>query len=229
MRSLGRGKFTALSALAVVVAFAALAYAGNLGRNPANKPKLIDEPIESLEYDSASRCQKGERPGAKALARWLDTHTRGELWGIYRCEKWGRNSASVHSEGRAIDWRLDAGRPKEKRAAMHLIEVLTEADRNGEPFALARRMGVQGLIFNCKSWYGGELGPYSRCYKPNGKPDEDVDRTTAHKDHVHIELNWAGARKKTSFWKSKYAPRSAPVQRLGAVAADEAEPRDQGT
>ena len=77
---------------------------------------------------------------------------------------------------------------------MHLIHVLLEEDRNGEPFALARRMGVQGLIFNCKSWYGGDLGPYSACYKDNGKRDPDVDRTTAHKDHVHLELNWPGAR-----------------------------------
>ena len=86
---------------------------------------------------------------------------------------------------------------------MHLIDVLMEEDRNGEPYALARRMGVQGLIFNCKAWFGyGDLGRYSQCYKNNGKRDPDVDRTTAHKDHIHIELNWKGARKKTSFWRS---------------------------
>ena len=106
---------------------------------------------------------------------------------------------------------------------MRLIHLLIESDRNGEPFALARRMGVQGLIFNCKSWYGGDLGPYSACYKDNGKKDPDVDRTTAHKDHVHLELNWPGARKKTSFWKSKFAPRDAVSGTLPA-AAPEPEP-----
>jgi hypothetical protein len=200
-----RGTFPTLIVIAALAfAFAALAHAGDLGRNPANHSTLIDKPIESLDYDAASKCKQGERPGAKALADWLASHARGELWGIYRCEKWGKHSASVHAEGRAIDWRLDAGIPKQKRGAMRLIHLLIEADRNGEPFALARRMGVQGLIFNCKSWYGGELGRYSACYKNNGKRDPDVDRTTAHKDHVHVELNWAGARKNTSFWRSRF-------------------------
>jgi hypothetical protein len=193
-----------LGALGIALVVCGVAGAGHLGRNPANLPKLIDKPIEDLNYDRARHCQQGDRPGAVALARWLESHTRGELWGIYRCEKWGKHSASVHAEGRAIDWRLDAGVTKEKRAAMHLIHLLMESDRNGQQFALARRMGVQGLIFNCKSWFGGDLGPYSACYRENGKKDPDVDRTTAHKNHIHIELNWAGARKKTSFWRSKY-------------------------
>jgi len=184
---------------------ASAAIGGSLGRNPANQPQLLQKPIESLGYDPARRCEGGgATKGAKALADWLDGHARGELWGIYRCEKWGRHSASVHSEGRAIDWHLDAGVPSQKRNAMRLIHLLLEPDRNGDPFALARRMGVQGLIFNCKSWFGGDLGPYSACYKDNGKKDPDVDRTTAHKDHVHLELNWPGARKQTSFWKSKF-------------------------
>ncbi len=57
---------------------------------------------------------------------------------------------------------------------MRLIRVLLEEDRNGNEAA---------------------------CYKDNGKRDRDVDRTTAHKDHVHIELNWRGARRRTTFWR----------------------------
>jgi hypothetical protein len=206
MPTSGRGKLALIVSALALVAFAAIAHAGGLGKNPANSPKLIDKPIEDLRYDPARKCKGGSTKGARALADWISRNTRGELWGIYRCEKWGKNSASVHAEGRAIDYRLDAGIAKERRAAMHLIKVLIEADRNGQPHALARRMGVQGIIFNCRSWYGaGELGRYSACYKGNGKRDPDVDRTTAHKDHVHIELNWPGARKKTSFWRSPLA------------------------
>jgi hypothetical protein len=198
------GRATLLLAIALAAGgFVAAGYAAGLGANPANDPKLIDEPIDDFSYDSARRCRPGSRPGAEALARWISDHTRGELWGIYRCEKWGKNSASVHAEGRAIDYRLDAGISEERRAAMRLIHLLLEEDRNGNEAALARRMGVQGLIYNCKAWYGGpDLGRYSACYRDNGKRDRDVDRTTAHKDHIHIELNWAGARKKTSFWRS---------------------------
>jgi hypothetical protein len=202
MTPIGRGSLL-VAGLAVLAAFAALAQAGGLGANPANHPKLIDKPIDDFAYDSARRCRPGARPGAAALARWIERHTRGELWGIYRCEKWGKHSASVHAEGRAIDYRLDAGVPGERRAAMRLIRLFLEEDRNGNEVALARRMGVQGLIFNCRAWYGGsDLDRYSACFKGNGKRDPDVDRTTAHKDHVHIELNWKGARKKTSFWRS---------------------------
>ena len=208
-----------------VLVVAAAALAGNLGRNPANQPKLLKKPIESLSYDAASKCTGNETKGAHALVDWLDSHARGEFWGIYRCEKWGKHSASVHSEGRAIDWHLDAGIPKQKKSAMRLIHLMMEPDRNGEPFALARRMGVQGLIFNCKSWYGGDLGPYSACYKDNGKKDPNVDRTTAHKDHVHLELNWPGARKKTSFWKSKFGKRSGgTISGSLPAAAPEPEP-----
>ena len=64
-------------------------------------------------------------------------------------------------------------------------------------------MGVQEIIFNCRSWFSGSDGmePYSAC--EGGR----VDRTTAHKDHVHIGLNIAGAAATTSFWKSGLAGR----------------------
>ena len=35
-----------------------------------------------------------------------------------------------------------------------------------------------------------------------GKRIKNVDPTAAHIDHIHIELNDPGARKKTSFWRS---------------------------
>ena len=191
MRSFGRG--IAVLVCVVSLGLAAVAFAGKLGSNPANSPQLLAEPIEEMSYDSARRCTGGATKGAKALEEWVSDHTGGEPWGIYRCEKWGKNSASVHAEGRAIDYRLDAGIAKERRAAMQLIQLLLEADRNGEPFALARRMGVQGLIFNCKSWYGGDLGKYSACYKENGKRDPDVDRNgdsdTDSDEHAHRHDN----------------------------------------
>ena len=49
------------------------------------------------------------------------------------------------------------------------------------------------------------LGRYDPCYR-NGHRIR-IDRTEAHKDHVHIELNWPGARKRTSFWRSPLAHR----------------------
>lgn len=198
----------ALAGLALAVLLGASAVAG-LRPNPANDHRLVSKPIEGFRYDRAQECRDEPARGARALERWLERNVRGESWGIMRCERWGGGEFSVHSEGRAIDWHLDASNRKDRRAAMRLIHTLLDRDRRGEPAALARRMGVQGLIFNCKSWWSGAdgLGKYSYCYRDNGKKRDDLDRTQAHKDHVHIELNWPGARKRTSFWRSPLGER----------------------
>lgn len=198
-----------LSLSASAFLLAASASAGGLLPNPANHRSLLDKPIEDYAYEGATGCRKRVPPGMRAFEGWLGRNTPGESWGVMRCEKWDRGSFSLHSEGRAIDWRLDSGRPQERRSAMRLIRTLTMSDRNGEPNALARRMGVQGMIFDCRTWFGevGELGRYSPCYKRNGELRDDLDRTQAHRDHVHLELNRDGARKRTSFWRSPVSRR----------------------
>ncbi len=205
----GRGPLSralALVAAGITLAgaIAATATAGGLSTNPANDERLVGKPIEESRYDDADGCRKDVPKGMRELENWLERNVRGKSWGITRCERLKRDSFSVHSEGRAIDWHLDAGIAAQRRAAMRLIETLIEPDRNDNTTALARRMGVQGLIFDCKSWWAGmeELGRYSYCFKRNGDLRNDLDRTQAHRDHVHIELNWPGAREQTSFWRS---------------------------
>ena len=63
-------------------------------------------------------------------------------------------------------------------------------------------MGIQEIIWNCRSWWSGAdaMSKYSACFTERGKPRQNVNYTTAHKDHIHIGLSWAGARKRTSFW-----------------------------
>ena len=201
-RASAKGALAGLLALLALTSTSALA--GGLSPNPANDPRLVDKPIEDFRYDEATRCKDGVPRGTKALQRWLEGNVRGETWGIKRCERWGPGSASLHAESRAIDWHLDARRAKDKRAAMKLIRTLLAPDRKDNDAALARRMGVQGLIFNCKSWWSGAggLDRYSYCFKPNGEKRANLNPTEAHIDHVHIELNRPGARKRTSFWKS---------------------------
>lgn len=196
----------ALAGLALVFVMSAAASAG-LRPNPANDPRLLSKPIEGFDYDYGRRCSDGVPRGTKALERWLDRNVRGETWGIKRCERWGPNSYSLHAEGRAIDWHLDARHPKERAAAYRLIDTLLMTDRRGQQAALARRMGVQGIIFDCRSWFGsgGRLGKYSYCYRDNGKRKKGLDPTAAHRDHVHIEINKPGARLRTSFWRSPLA------------------------
>jgi hypothetical protein len=162
----------------------------------------LDEPIDDYAYDRATECRKRPAPGALALENWLERNARGVSWGIMRCEKWGRNSASLHSEGRAVDWHLDASRPADRREARRLIDLWLATDSVGNEHALARRMGIQEIIWNCRSWWSGsdEMGNYSACFTERGKRRKRVNRTAAHMDHIHIGLSRAGARKRTSFW-----------------------------
>ena len=133
---------------------------------------------------------------------WLGDNAKGVFWGTYRCEKWGRKSASLHAEGRAVDWHLDVDVPADRREATRLIALFLAPDKLGQPQALARRMGVEEIIWDCGYWGAGmeQFRDYSPCLSKRGKVRRHVNKTVAHRDHLHIGLTKAGAAKKTSFW-----------------------------
>jgi len=162
--------------------------------NPADA--LRDEPIDPIRYDAATRCKRRVGPGMAAFQAWLERHAAGQFWGIYRCERWGRHSASLHAESRALDWHLDASVGADRREARRLIELLLAPDSLGNPSALARRMGVEEIIWDCSYWGAGrpDFGPYRPCR------NKHVDPTTAHRNHIHFGLTKPGAAGRTSFW-----------------------------
>ena len=168
-------------------------------------PAAAPGPVEDYSYDYARKCVKRPAKGMLAMQAWLERNTRGESWGIMRCERLSGKSYSLHSEGRAIDWRLDALTPAGRRAAERLIKRLLAPDAEGNSHALARRMGIQEVIFNCRSWWAGPRGMkrYSVCFDRRGRRRPNVNATLAHRDHVHIGLSRAGARMRTSFWAAR--------------------------
>jgi hypothetical protein len=168
--------------------------------NPADR--LAELPADPEEYDRATHCSPRPKPGTVALVGWLQRNARGESWGSYRCEKWGDGEASLHAENRAVDWHLDVSVPADRAAARRLIELLLATDRVGTPHALARRMGVEEIIWDCSYWGAGmdEFKAYSPCLNRNGDVRIHVNKTIAHRDHLHLGLSKAGAAKRTSFW-----------------------------
>ena len=116
-----------------------------MAHNPADR--LAAKPIDDYRYDRAHHCYRRPSRGANAMVAWLGRNARGQFWGIMRCERLSRDSMSLHSEGRAIDWHLDASSAADRRAARRLILTLLATDRAGNPHALARRMGVQEIIW----------------------------------------------------------------------------------
>jgi hypothetical protein len=198
-----------LLALAVLpaLALAAITAYRPVPGNPADR--LAKLPMDGYGYDYAKKCLKRPQKGTLALQDWLGRNAGGVSWGIMRCEKLGKGNFSLHSEGRALDWHLDVHNSSDRAEAKRLIDLWLAPDKNGYPHALARRMGIQELIWNCKAWFSGDGGmqPYSVCFDSKGKRRPSVDDTTAHRNHIHIGLNWAGARMQTTFWQSSVARR----------------------
>jgi hypothetical protein len=199
--------FAVAWALPAATAVAGLVPTHPVPGNPADRRPLNAMPIDAARYQPASRCTGHVTAGIHALVRWLSTHSIGVDWGSYRCERWGKHTASLHAEGRAEDWHLSVHNRAQRADAEHLIALLTAPDRAGNANALARRMGIEELIWNCHYWAVGmsQFSVYSACFDSSGHPRR-IDDTTAHRDHIHIGINWAGANLKTSFWR---APASA--------------------
>jgi hypothetical protein len=202
-------RLVALACLVVVLAAAAGAAQASaappqpLKGNPADR--MAGLPIDDYAYDHARGCKRKPAPGMLALESWLGLHVRGSSWGIMRCERLSKRNFSLHAEGRALDWHLDAGDRTDRRAARKLIGLLLATDRAGNEHALARRMGVQEIIWDCRSWWSGSdaMDDYSVCFTGRGKPRRNVSPTLAHRDHIHIGLSRAGAAERTSFWHGR--------------------------
>jgi hypothetical protein len=160
--------------------------------NPANAPKLISKKLDPNRYDGADGCVNREPRGMRRLIRWMKRNTkRNTAYGTIRCD------GGVHGTGRALDWMLDARDRGEKRKAMRVINTWLARDRRDRRNALARRMGIQLIIYNCRWWQAGDRGwsPYSACDGRNPDP------TQGHIDHIHIELTKPAARLRTSYWE----------------------------
>ena len=171
--------------------------------NPANALAGLEP--DPITYDGARRCDPKPKPGVERFTAWLQRNARGQFWGSYRCEKWGEGEASLHAENRAVDWHLNAHDTGDRAAARKLIRLLLAPDRAGTPQALARRMGIEEIIWDCSYWGAGmaQFARYGPCFGKDGTPRKKVDATTAHRDHIHFGLTKAGAAGRTSFWRGR--------------------------
>ena len=172
--------------------------------NPAHA--LAHLPPDPVTYDRARRCDPRAKPGVVRFVQWLDRGPRGAFWGSYRCERWGKGQASLHAENRAVDWHLNVFDPADRASARALIHLLLAPDTLGTPHALARRMGVEEIIWDCSYWSAGmaQFVRYRPCFGKDGTtPRKRVGVTIAHRDHIHFGLTKAGAAGRTSFWRGR--------------------------
>ncbi|MBW8826529.1 MAG: hypothetical protein JF603_09300 [Acidobacteria bacterium] len=140
-------------------------------------------------YEPQRTCDASAKPGTLALRNLLlGQYDASSSLGIVRgCSVGGR---SEHKEGRAFDWRVRVNNPVQKAEAGNFIGRLLATDAYGNEAALARRMGIMYVIWNRQIWSAYRAADGWRPYSG----------VSAHTDHVHISMSWAGALGRTSYW-----------------------------
>lgn len=181
---------TVISLLATLVGTAVPAQAAAVKAARASYPAAI-EPL--ARYQAQTTCSPTAKPGVSDLAaRLLRAYPTTRSLGIVRACSVG--GTSEHKEGRAFDWGgLNAARAADRDRVKRFTTWLFKTDRYGNRYAMARRLGIQYVIWNRKIW--GSYAASSGWRRYTG--------ANSHRDHVHISFTWAGARKKTSFWTGK--------------------------
>ena len=145
-------------------------------------------------YQAQVSCDPVSRPGTSAVGQLLvATYRQGSLGYARSCAGGG---TSEHYDGRAVDWMVNVNNPAQKAAGDAATAWLVA--NNG---ANARRLGVQYIIWNRKTW---------KAYAPD-RGWTAYTGASPHTDHVHISLTWDGAMKRTSWWTG----RAVTAQDLG--------------
>ncbi|MHA7126714.1 peptidoglycan-binding domain-containing protein [Janibacter indicus] len=152
-----------------------------------NLPKELDV---ASPYIPQSVCDPDPKPGVTAFARLMANHYSEFNYGISRACNYG---LTEHSEGRALDWMLNAYDSHERAVADGVISWLLAPDSEGRPAAMARRFGIMYIIWNRQIWGTYNMSAGWRPY--NG--------VSPHTDHIHFSFSWDGAMQRTSWWTGK--------------------------
>ncbi|MBM6400975.1 peptidoglycan-binding domain-containing protein [Phycicoccus sonneratiae] len=135
-------------------------------------------------YQPGTLCLTENQVGPVAFAKLLDATYGKHVWGVLRkCDQ-------EHGEGRALDWMLNANKASDLALGNAITRWLAAPDAQGRPGAMARRLGVNYLIWNRQQWKA--WAPERGWTKYTG--------SSPHTDHIHISFTWDGAVKRTSWW-----------------------------
>ncbi|MFW5474963.1 peptidoglycan-binding domain-containing protein [Knoellia sp. CPCC 206450] len=151
--------------------------------SPPTKPLPADLDI-APKYQAGYRCLTGDLPGPTAFAQLLNSHYGRHIYGI------NRTCAAEHGEGRALDWMVNAYSADGLELGNAITRWLSAPDSQGRPGAMARRFGINYIIWNRQMW---------RAYDP-ARGWAPYSGASPHTDHIHISFTWDGAYKQTSWW-----------------------------
>jgi hypothetical protein len=189
------------AALASTVACASVLTAVPATANVPRAPHRYSASIEGLAgYEPQRTCSPTAKPGTVAFANLLlRTYKNSRSLGIVRsCNVGG---TSEHKEGRAFDWGVSAFNARDRHSVNSVVHWLLKKDQYGNRYAMARRLGIQYMIWNHRIWGSYKASSGWRRYTGSNP----------HTDHVHFSLSWKGARKLTSFWRPKNGNSGPPT------------------
>ncbi|GAB3113928.1 hypothetical protein GCM10027055_19170 [Janibacter alkaliphilus] len=153
----------------------------------SNLPSGLDV---ASPYLPQTVCDPDAKPGVTAFARLMANHYSEYSYGISRACNYG---LTEHSEGRALDWMLNAYDSHEREVADSVLAWLMAPDSQGRPAAMARRFGIMYIIWNRKIWSTYNMSAGWRPYSG----------VSPHTDHIHFSFSWDGAMQRTSWWTGK--------------------------
>ena len=159
-------------------------------------------PVEAYaSYDPQTTCRPQPKPGTTVLAAWLETPYAGTRAPLP--QRGCKGSVSEHKEGRAIDWLLNADRKADRLRAKAFLAAVFATDADGNPHAIARRMGIMYVIWS-DHLYGSYRKFESRDYLASSCASRATcSKTLRHRDHMHISLSRAGGRGETSWYDGR--------------------------
>jgi hypothetical protein len=189
------------AALATTLAVASVLVAVPASAQVPRAPHHYSAAIEGLAgYQPQRTCSPSAKPGTVAFANLLlRTYKNSRSLGIVRACNVG--GTSEHKEGRAFDWGVSAFSAQDRRSVNAVMHWLLKKDKYGNRYAMARRLGIQYMIWNHRIW--GSYSASSGWRRYTG--------SNPHTDHVHFSLSWKGARRLTSFWRPKRFGQPAPT------------------
>ncbi|GAA4398106.1 hypothetical protein GCM10023168_03800 [Fodinibacter luteus] len=171
---------------ASVLAFPlATAQAEAAGYPTPTPPKPLPSALDvAPPYQKGTQCLTYNQPGAVAFAKMLNATYGSRTYGILR------HCAAEHGEGRALDWMINANNAEQRALANAITRWLAAPDSKGRPGAMAKRFGINYIIWNRQMWRAYDTG---RGWAP-------YYGVSPHTDHIHFSFNWDGARMRSSWW-----------------------------
>ncbi|MEU7823224.1 hypothetical protein [Catellatospora sp. NPDC049133] len=182
-----------------VIAAVTMALAGQMvgagGAHAASSTAGVYTGIDSYPTRQLpTSCITTAQPGTVYLHDMVLAGAGGRHLGYTNCAD---DSTSYHRESRAWDWGMNAGNAFEAARVNEVLTWLLATDERGNPHANARRLGIGEIIWNRRI-----ITLWSTTGNKNWVT---YTGSNPHTDHVHFSMSWAGARKETSFFRSRGA------------------------